>query len=121
MFDHRHVPSDIDERYRNNADEDQRGYQNLERSSEFESAPRPDYAHTRTDERIREDICEQLSREWSLDASEIEVAVSNGEVTLTGTVDDRSQKFRAERIADSVSGVDDIHNELRVKREQPMH
>jgi hypothetical protein len=52
-----------------------------------------------------------------LDASEVEVSVSNGEVTLTGTINDRGQKFRVEHIADSVSGVNEVHNQLRVKRE----
>jgi osmotically-inducible protein OsmY len=66
-------------------------------------------------------VCDRLSHDWTLDASEIEVTVSNGEVTLAGTIGDRSQKFRAERIADSVSGVHEIHNQLRVQREQPMH
>jgi osmotically-inducible protein OsmY len=127
MFDHRHVPADIDERYRNNADEDRRGYRDIGQRMEFESAPEPERdrgspkSYTQTDERIREDVCDRLSHDWGLDASEIEVMVSNGEVTLTGTISDFSQKFRAERIADSVSGVNDVHNELRVQREQPMH
>jgi hypothetical protein len=58
-----------------------------------------------------------LSQHWDLDASEIEVNVSSGEVTLTGTVSDRDQKFRAENIADGVGGVNDVHNQLRVRRE----
>jgi len=37
MWDHRKVPKDIDERYRNNADEDQRGYQNIGQRAEFVS------------------------------------------------------------------------------------
>jgi hypothetical protein len=50
-----------------------------------------------------------------LDATEIEVAVSNAEVTLTGTVQSRSDKRRAEDIAESVSGVSNVENRLRVK------
>ena len=50
--------------------------------------------------------------------SEIDVQVKNGEVTLTGTVDDRQAKRIAEDIAESVSGVHDVHNQIRVQREQ---
>jgi hypothetical protein len=39
MFDHRCVPRDLDAPYRNNADEDQRGYQDIGQSADFESAP----------------------------------------------------------------------------------
>jgi hypothetical protein len=74
--------------------------------------------YKRSDERIREDVCDRLSHQWDLDATDIEVTVSNGEVTLTGTINDRDQKHRAENVADAVSGVNDVHNQLRVKREQ---
>jgi osmotically-inducible protein OsmY/flavin-binding protein dodecin len=73
--------------------------------------------YKRSDERIREDVCDRLGQDWDLDASEVEVSVSNGEVTLAGTINDRQQKFRVEHIADSVSGVNEVHNQLRVKRE----
>lgn len=45
------------------------------------------------------------------------MSVSNGEVTLTGTVQSRAEKFMAEETADDVSGVSDVHNQLRVRRE----
>jgi len=73
--------------------------------------------YKRSDERIREDVCDRLGHDWDVDATEVEVTVSNGEVTLTGTINDRAQKFRVEHIADSVSGVSEVHNQLRVKRE----
>lgn len=73
--------------------------------------------YKRSDERIREDVCDRLGQSWDLDSSEIEVSVSSGEVTLTGTVQDRAQKHRAENVADGVSGVGEVHNQLRVKRE----
>lgn len=73
--------------------------------------------YKRSDERVREDVCDRLSQDWDLDASDVEVNVSSGEVTLTGTVSDRDQKFRVEHIADSVAGVSEVHNQLRVKRE----
>ncbi len=73
--------------------------------------------YKRSDERIREDVCDRLSHQWDVDASEVEVQVSNGEVTLTGSIADREQKFRVEHIADGVGGVNEVHNQLRVKRE----
>lgn len=73
--------------------------------------------YTRTDERIREEICEMLSDDFSIDASEITVEVKDGVVTLEGSVQDRSQKHRVEDIADNCSGVKDVHNSLRVTRQ----
>ena len=71
--------------------------------------------YRRSDERIREDINERLTQHPDVDATEIEVQVSNGEVTLTGTVDHRQMKRMAEDAAEGVSGVNEIHNQLRVK------
>jgi hypothetical protein len=69
----------------------------------------------RPDERIREDINERLTEHPEIDASEIEVQVRAGEVTLTGTVDDRHAKRMAEDLAERVSGVKDVHNNIRVQ------
>ena len=69
----------------------------------------------RTDERILEDVCETMTDDGDLDASDIEVGVTAGEVTLSGTVATRSQKRLAEDIADGVSGVAEVHNRLRVQ------
>jgi len=74
--------------------------------------------YKRSDDRIREDVSDRLGDHEYLDCSEVEVTVANGEVTLTGTVRTRQEKFLAEEIADDVSGVHDVHNQLRVKREQ---
>ncbi|RYZ06128.1 MAG: BON domain-containing protein [Myxococcales bacterium] len=70
--------------------------------------------YTRTDDRIREDVCDRLSVDDDVDATEIEVRVENGEVTLEGTVETRRMKHQAENLADEVSGVKDVHNRLRV-------
>ncbi|HEX8039742.1 MAG TPA: BON domain-containing protein [Chryseosolibacter sp.] len=72
--------------------------------------------YSRSDERIREDINDRLSDDPFIDATDIEVAVSNGDVTLTGAVDDRSAKRRAEDLAESVSGVKNVENRLRVSQ-----
>jgi hypothetical protein len=71
--------------------------------------------YKRSDERIREDVCDQLSQNDDVDPSELEVSVSGGEVTLTGTVPERRMKYMVEQIVDRVSGVNEIHNQLRVK------
>lgn len=72
--------------------------------------------YTRSDERVREDVCDRLSDDDEVDASDITVTVKDGEVTLEGTVETRQAKHRAEDIADSVSGVRDVHNRLRTRR-----
>ena len=72
--------------------------------------------YRRSDERIKEDVNDRLSDDYYIDASDVEVSVSNTEVTLTGTVNSREDKRRAEDIAESVSGVTNVENRLRVKQ-----
>lgn len=76
--------------------------------------------YRRSDERIREDVNDRLGDDYYIDASDIEVMVSNTEVTLTGTVPSRNDKRRAEDIAESVSGVTNVENRLRVKQTSDM-
>jgi osmotically-inducible protein OsmY len=76
--------------------------------------------YRRSDERIREDINDNLTDDWYIDASDVEVTVNNGMVTLTGLVDSRGAKRRAEDIAECVSGVTDVSNQLRVERNIPV-
>lgn len=70
----------------------------------------------RSDERIQEDVSEQLSRHPELDASDIEVSVENGEVILAGTVEERYYKRLAEDVAEQVFGVTDVRNQIRIQR-----
>ena len=72
--------------------------------------------YRRSDERIREDVSDRLADDSWLDASDIEVNVSGCEVTLTGFVSSRDDKRRAEHLAEGVSGVDNVQNNLRVRR-----
>jgi osmotically-inducible protein OsmY len=67
----------------------------------------------RSDERILEEISDRLTDDPKLDASEIEVAVAEGEVMLTGRVSDRAARRRAEDIAIAVRGVTHVRNDLR--------
>lgn len=72
--------------------------------------------YARSDERIREDVCERLSEHHYIDASQIRVEVNQGVVTLEGSVDDRWQKYQTEDLVDATSGVKDIQNRLNVSR-----
>lgn len=82
-------------------------------------APRPmgrgPKGYQRSDDRIREDICERLMTS-PYDASDVEVSVHQGEVTLTGTVRSRADKWGIEDVADSILGVQDVHNQIRLNR-----
>lgn len=71
----------------------------------------------RADDTIREDVCEALAYHPSLDASDIEVEVKEGEVTLTGTVADRASKRHAETAVEHVRGVLDVHNRLTIRKD----
>jgi len=70
--------------------------------------------YIRSDERIREDANDRLTEDWRVDASNVTVAVQNGEVTLNGTVGTRQAKRHAEDIVDDISGVKHVQNNLRV-------
>jgi len=81
---------------------------------------RPQYAgrgpkgYKRPDARIHEEICDRMTDDAGLDASEIVVEVNDGEVTLSGSIMSRDQKRRAEDVAAQTSGVRDVTNQLRV-------
>ena len=77
--------------------------------------------YQRSDERVREEICDCMTDDPMLDASEITVVVNKGEVILSGTVTSREQKRRAEDVAERISGVKDVTNQLRVSREADGH
>lgn len=72
-------------------------------------------SYTRSDDRIREDLNERLTDADDIDASAVSVDVSSGIATLTGSVDHRWMKHRAEDIAESCSGVCDVNNQLKVR------
>ncbi len=76
--------------------------------------------YTRSDERLKEMVCEALADHHEVDASDIEVSVKDGEVTLTGIVDTRDTKRLAERVVEHVGGVVDVHNQLRLKKSEPV-
>lgn len=73
--------------------------------------------YRRSDDRIKEDVNDRLTDYPYLDASDIDVEVLNGEITLTGTVESRYAKRMAEDVAEMVSGATHIENRLRVKNQ----
>lgn len=70
--------------------------------------------YTRSPERIREEACEILSKDWFLDASDIEVEVENNCLVLKGEVRTRRDKRHAEAIVEHIAGIDDVLNQLKV-------
>lgn len=71
--------------------------------------------YQRSDERIREDVCDALTADPFVDASEISITVQSGDVTIEGTVDDRQAKRRAEDAIEDLPGVRQVHNRLTVQ------
>lgn len=71
--------------------------------------------YQRSDSRITEDVSERLSEDRHIDASDIEVSVQGGVVTLKGTVPARYMKHLAEDCADRCFGVKDVENRIRVE------
>lgn len=73
--------------------------------------------YKRSDERIKEDVCECLASAPRIDASEIEVNVKDCCVNLSGTVNSRQAKREAEMLVENLNGVEDVINEIRVKKD----
>ena len=70
--------------------------------------------YARSDDRIRDDINDRLTYDRHIDASHISVEVKDGEVTLSGTITSRMDKRHAEDLAEDISGVKHVQNNLRV-------
>jgi osmotically-inducible protein OsmY len=71
--------------------------------------------YRRGDERIREDVCDRLTDDPRIDASDIDIQVKEGEVTLAGSVRTREEKRFTEDLIERVSGVRDVNNNLKVR------
>lgn len=94
------------------------GRRSYEQPSWNEQRNRWPKSYKRSDERIKDDIHEELIRHGRIDASDVEVQVKDGEVTLTGQVSSRQDKRVAEELAEKVLGVHDVQNQLRVRNLQ---
>lgn len=83
--------------------------------------PAPKYppgpkGYQRTDQRMLEDICDQLMRTGHIDSSGVTVEVSGAKVQLDGSVPARWMKHAIENLADACPGVQDIENRISVKK-----
>jgi osmotically-inducible protein OsmY len=70
----------------------------------------------RPDEALAREIREILGADPELDATTIEVEVEGGAVTIAGEVTDPDARLLAEELVESVVGVLEVHNRLRVAR-----
>lgn len=68
----------------------------------------------KTDAEIQKNVMEELKWEPILNASEIGVAVKNGIVTLSGTIDSYFKKEEAEKAAKRVAGVRAVASDIEV-------
>ena len=69
----------------------------------------------KSDEKIREEVCETLYMNRLVDASDIEVEVRNAEVFLNGWVNSRDEKKEVEECLEALYGIKEIRNELHVR------
>jgi osmotically-inducible protein OsmY len=72
--------------------------------------------YQRSEDRIREDVCHRLAEDDMVDASDIRVEIQKDEVVLSGTVNSREEKRRAEDVVESIYGVRNVENRIRVSR-----
>ena len=71
--------------------------------------------YVRSPARIYEDLCDRLTDNPFIDASDIEVTVAGTEVTLNGTVRDTIAMRQAQAIAEEVAGITHVHNRLLIR------
>lgn len=69
-----------------------------------------------SDDQIKEDIYDQLTKNPYIDASDIEIEVKDRHITLFGSVPDKVMKYSVEDIAESTPGVIAVLNKMSVIR-----
>jgi osmotically-inducible protein OsmY len=74
-------------------------------------------ARRRPDESLAQEIREILTKDPELEVTEMAVEVEGGAVTISGVVDDSDARLLAEELVESLSGVREVHNRLRVERQ----
>ena len=67
-----------------------------------------------TDDRLQQDVIDELRAEGALDTSTIAVAVKDGCVELLGHVHNLADKHTAERAVNRIPGVRAVHDKLKV-------
>ena len=88
-------------------------YANYAGSSYIGKGPK---GYKRSDDRLREEVCETLAQHPEIDASEVEVSVEESTVLLTGSVPERRMKYLDEAAIEKVWGIEDIVNQIKVSR-----
>ena len=73
-------------------------------------------ASRRADADTEAAVLDALNADTAVRNSDVDVGVRDGAVTLSGLVEEASQRDRAERDALAVPGVASVHNQLRVDR-----
>lgn len=72
------------------------------------------YDHYKSDKGIKKTMDEVIDSHPNLD-DDVSFSVKDGCVTLTGKVDNMSEKQKAAEIASSISGVREVNNRLKIK------
>lgn len=99
-------------------------FHDLQKTVDWSQDPRSESAHeghrgkgpksfSRTDENLREEVCEAFLLSHDLDPEFMEVQVKDAVVVLTGRARTRGDKWLAEELAFGVSGVKDVQNRIR--------
>jgi hypothetical protein len=85
------------------------------RNSNFQANPNNNLYVS--DQSILQTIRSTLKDDKSIsdDAKNVEIAVNNGAVTLTGSVDSDNDKARIEAITRQINGVNKINNNIKIK------
>ena len=68
-----------------------------------------------TDDTINDAVRVKLAGDQIVGVLPLEVTVKQGVVTLSGTVDQKSLKARAEKVARKVKGVKQVVNNIEIK------
>lgn len=101
---------------------DMRHHESHWRAEEIDRGPhwgKGPKGYKRSDERIKEDVCDVIAQQGHVDATDVDVRVENAVVILSGTVASRDDKRALEHLADRVHGIHDIRNDIRVRRDEP--
>ena len=72
--------------------------------------------YRKSDESIKDEVCEMLYWSPDVDSRRVDVLVENGVVKLQGFVDSRHAKRTSEAIIEDIFGVVDIQNELIITK-----
>lgn len=70
----------------------------------------------RSDERLKEDLAQALMFHDDIDLSDVSIDVKDAKVTLEGNVPERWMRYAIDDIAESIIGVEEVENGVRVRR-----